>query len=83
MIRGPGSLDGEAAVAPLRPEHTRALLASFRRAGRATLLGTVVTGAAQGALAAVGFPPASTCFCRGIWSGVSLNWPGACRGRVQ
>ena len=43
------------AVAPLRPEHTRALLASFRRAGRATLLGTVVTGAVQGALAAVGY----------------------------
>jgi predicted PurR-regulated permease PerM len=43
------------AVAPFRPEHTRALLASFRRAGRATLLGTVVTGAAQGALAAVGY----------------------------
>jgi predicted PurR-regulated permease PerM len=43
------------AVAPLRPEHTRALLASFRRAGRATLLGTVVTGAAQGGLAALGF----------------------------
>src|SRR6185295_509068 len=30
-------------------------LASFRRAGRATLLGTVVTGVAQGALAAVGY----------------------------
>jgi predicted PurR-regulated permease PerM len=43
------------AVAPLRAEHTRALLVSFRRAGRATLLGTVVTGAAQGALAAVGY----------------------------
>jgi predicted PurR-regulated permease PerM len=43
------------AVVPLRPEHTRALLASFRRAGRATLLGTVVTGAVQGALAAVGY----------------------------
>jgi predicted PurR-regulated permease PerM len=43
------------AVAPLRAEHTRALLVAFRRAGRATLLGTVVTGAAQGALAAVGY----------------------------
>jgi predicted PurR-regulated permease PerM len=43
------------AVAPLRPEHTRALLASFQRAGRTALLGTVVTGAAQGALAAVGY----------------------------
>ena len=43
------------AIAPLRPEYTRVLLASLRRAGRATLLGTVVTGAAQGALAAVGY----------------------------
>jgi predicted PurR-regulated permease PerM len=43
------------AVAPLRPDHTRALLASFQRAGRTTLLGTVVTGVAQGALAAVGY----------------------------
>jgi predicted PurR-regulated permease PerM len=40
---------------PLRPEHTRALLAAFRRAGRATLLGTVVTGLAQGALAGIGY----------------------------
>jgi predicted PurR-regulated permease PerM len=40
---------------PLRPEHTRALLAAFRRAGRATLLGTVVTGLTQGALAAIGY----------------------------
>ena len=43
------------AVLPLRPEHTRALLAAFRRAGRATLLGTVVTGVVQGALAGVGY----------------------------
>jgi len=40
---------------PLRPEHTRELLAAFRRAGRATLLGTVVTGLAQGSLAAIGY----------------------------
>ena len=40
---------------PLRQEHTRALLAAFRRAGRATLVGTVVTGAAQGILAGVGY----------------------------
>ena len=42
-------------ILPLRPEHTRALLAAFRRAGRATLLGTVVTGVVQGALAGVGY----------------------------
>jgi predicted PurR-regulated permease PerM len=44
-----------AAVAPLQPEHTRTLLEAFRRAGRTTLLGTLGTGAAQGALAALGY----------------------------
>jgi predicted PurR-regulated permease PerM len=42
-------------VSPLRPEYTRALLAEFERVGRSTLLGTVVTGVAQGLLATVGF----------------------------
>jgi len=42
-------------VSPLRPEYTRALLAEFRRVGRMTLSGTVLTGLAQGALAAIGF----------------------------
>jgi predicted PurR-regulated permease PerM len=42
-------------VSPLRPEYTRALLAEFRRVGRTTLFGTVMTGLAQGALAAVGY----------------------------
>jgi predicted PurR-regulated permease PerM len=40
---------------PLRPRYTRALLQEFQRVGRATLLGTVVTGLAQGLLAAVGY----------------------------
>jgi predicted PurR-regulated permease PerM len=40
---------------PLRPEYTRALFAEFRRVGRETLLGTVVTGLAQGAIATIGF----------------------------
>ena len=40
---------------PLRPRYTRALLEEFQRAGRSTLLGTVVTGLAQGAFAAVGY----------------------------
>lgn len=40
---------------PLRPSHTRALLDEFQRVGRDTLLGTVVTGLAQGAFAAVGY----------------------------
>jgi predicted PurR-regulated permease PerM len=40
---------------PLQPRHSRALLEEFRTAGRTTLLGTVVTGLVQGALAAVGY----------------------------
>lgn len=42
-------------VSPLRPEYTRALLEEFQRVGRTTLLGTVVTGFAQGLLATIGF----------------------------
>jgi predicted PurR-regulated permease PerM len=42
-------------LSPLRPQYTRALLAEFQRVGRATLLGTVVTGVAQGVFAAMGF----------------------------
>jgi predicted PurR-regulated permease PerM len=42
-------------VSPLRREYTRALLIEFRRTGRTTLFGTVMTGVAQGALAAVGY----------------------------
>jgi predicted PurR-regulated permease PerM len=44
-----------AAVVPLDPKDTRALLGEFRRVGRLTLLGTVVTGVAQGVLAGLGF----------------------------
>jgi predicted PurR-regulated permease PerM len=40
---------------PLRPEYTRALLVEFRRVGRTTLMGTVVTGLVQGALATIGY----------------------------
>jgi predicted PurR-regulated permease PerM len=43
------------AVSPLRPEYTRALLGEFRRVGRMTLSGTVLTGLAQGVLATIGF----------------------------
>jgi predicted PurR-regulated permease PerM len=42
-------------VSPLQPEHTRALLNEFRRVGRQTVAGTVVTGLAQGLLAAIGY----------------------------
>ena len=44
-----------AAVSPLAPKHTRAVLAEFKRAGRETLTGTVVTGLAQGVFAGIGF----------------------------
>jgi predicted PurR-regulated permease PerM len=40
---------------PLRPDYTRALFDEFRRVGRTTLLGTIVTGLAQGVLATVGY----------------------------
>ena len=40
---------------PLRPDYTRALFSEFRRVGRTTLMGTMVTGLAQGALATIGF----------------------------
>src|SRR6185312_12585969 len=40
---------------PLRPRYTRHLLEEFRQVGRTTLLGTVATGLAQGALAALGY----------------------------
>jgi predicted PurR-regulated permease PerM len=42
-------------VSPLEPKHTRGLLAEFQRVGRITVFGTVLTGLAQGALAAMGF----------------------------
>lgn len=42
-------------VLPLRPEYTRALFAEFRRVGRTTLLGTIITGLAQGILATIGY----------------------------
>lgn len=42
-------------VAPLPPRYTRELLSEFRRVGRMTIFGTVMTGLAQGALAAIGF----------------------------
>ncbi|MDP9000965.1 MAG: AI-2E family transporter [Myxococcota bacterium] len=40
---------------PLRPDYTRALFEEFRRVGRTTLLGTIVTGLAQGLLATIGY----------------------------
>ncbi len=43
------------AISPLEPRHTHELLDEFRRVGRTTMTGTVVTGLTQGALAAVGY----------------------------
>jgi len=40
---------------PLRPRDTRALFDEFRRVGRTVLLGTVLTGFAQGLLGAIGY----------------------------
>lgn len=40
---------------PLRPDYTRALLVEFRRVGRTALMGTIVTGLAQGGLATIGY----------------------------
>jgi predicted PurR-regulated permease PerM len=40
---------------PLRRDYSHALFEEFRRTGRATLLGTIVTGLAQGALATLGY----------------------------
>lgn len=42
-------------ISPLHRSYTRALAAEFRRVGRLTIFGTVLTGLAQGALAAMGY----------------------------
>ncbi|HEU4439415.1 MAG TPA: AI-2E family transporter [Methylomirabilota bacterium] len=43
------------AVSPLRGQYTRDLLEEFRRVGRITLSGTVLTGIVQGILAGIGY----------------------------
>ncbi len=40
---------------PLRPDYTAKLFAEFRRVGRTTLFGTIVTGLAQGVFATLGY----------------------------
>jgi predicted PurR-regulated permease PerM len=42
-------------VLPLRPDYTRQLFDEVRIVGRSTLLGTIVTGLAQGVLATIGY----------------------------
>lgn len=42
-------------ISPLPERYTEALLSEFRNVGRMTILGTIITGLAQGVLAAIGF----------------------------
>lgn len=51
----PRIVSGLEHVSPLRAQYTRALLEEFRRVGRITLAGTVVTGLVQGVLAGAGY----------------------------
>jgi predicted PurR-regulated permease PerM len=51
----PRMVAGLITVSPLNPHYTEVLLEEFRRVGRMTMYGTVVTGLAQGALAAIGY----------------------------
>jgi predicted PurR-regulated permease PerM len=50
-----GMVSAAVTVAPFNDRHTRAVLGEFRRAGRATLAGTIVTGLAQGVFAGIGY----------------------------
>ncbi len=51
----PQLVEGMISVSPLHERHTREVLDQFRRTGRATLAGTVVTGVAQGIFAGIGY----------------------------
>ena len=55
LRHGEGFSSRIADVLPLRPSYTQALVSEFRRVGRATLLGSVVTGVVQGVFATFGF----------------------------
>jgi predicted PurR-regulated permease PerM len=56
ILRNEERVSGRIAdVVPLRPTYTMALVAEFRRVGRATLFGSVVTGVVQGGFATIGF----------------------------
>jgi predicted PurR-regulated permease PerM len=61
LASGPALESSAERMMPISPRHTRTLIAEFRRVGRAVLLGSVVTGVAQGVCAglifwAVGLP---------------------------
>lgn len=55
LLNWPRMVEAMVRVSPLRREHTKALLNEFRQVGRVTMFGTVLTGLAQGFLAAIGF----------------------------
>jgi len=55
LLHWPRMVTSAVSVSPLQPAHTRTLLNEFRRVGRQTVSGTVVTGLAQGLLAAIGY----------------------------
>ncbi|MEO8799746.1 MAG: AI-2E family transporter [Polyangiaceae bacterium] len=56
ILRNWEKLIGQAQDAfPIRPDYTIALFEEFRSVGRTTLLGTIVTGFAQGLLATIGY----------------------------
>jgi len=55
LLHWPNMVAAMVKVSPLRPEHSKALLSEFRRVGRVTVFGTVMTGLAQGLLATIGF----------------------------
>jgi predicted PurR-regulated permease PerM len=55
LVNWPRMVAAMVKVSPLRAEHSKQLLGEFRRVGRVTVFGTVMTGLAQGLLATIGF----------------------------
>jgi predicted PurR-regulated permease PerM len=55
LVRGRELEDAAVIALPLEPQHSRAMLDELHSVGRTALVGTVVTGIAQGVLAGVGF----------------------------
>jgi predicted PurR-regulated permease PerM len=55
LRRWPRMVAATVELSPLASAHTELLLEEFRRVGRMTISGTVLTGLAQGTLAAIGF----------------------------
>jgi predicted PurR-regulated permease PerM len=55
LLHWPRMVAAMVRLSPLDSKHTRQLLDEFRRVGRQTVFGTVVTGLSQGLLAAIGY----------------------------